>query len=211
MKGESLMFDWKYVHPTLKEALQTRNLENLLDLMAEDTILAGVFYFPFFSNEFCSMIISELEDAEKSAKKLDRPNSMSKFIFKVVRFMSKRSGFVLTNLGFRDFTAHILNECVVPLTELLYGKEWSSKCETDHSFVIQYAKGQDTRLDLHQDISDITLNICLGKSFTGSRVVFHGIQKSTLPVPPFLKGANRDLFQTRVNLEPGWAGNLISP
>ena len=44
-----------------------------------------------------------------------------------------------------------------------------------HSFVVAYAKeGGDQGLDMHHDASEVTLNVCLGKTFVGGGLTFCG-------------------------------------
>ena len=37
-----------------------------------------------------------------------------------------------------------------------------------HSFMVKYKAGQDLGLDMHTDDSDVTVNVCLGKDFSGT-------------------------------------------
>ena len=39
--------------------------------------------------------------------------------------------------------------------------------DSHHGFIVEYAVGKDASLDFHVDASDVTLNVCLGKEFTG--------------------------------------------
>jgi hypothetical protein len=52
---------------------------------------------------------------------------------------------------------------------------------------VEYKIGKDTSLDFHVDASDVTLNVCLGKEFTGGSLFFRGIRcglcQETLPRP----------------------------
>lgn len=40
---------------------------------------------------------------------------------------------------------------------------------------MRYKPGEDLGLDVHTDDSDVTFNVCLGKEFTGSGLVFCGM------------------------------------
>ena len=40
--------------------------------------------------------------------------------------------------------------------------------------MVQYKQGEDLGLDMHHDDSDVTLNVCLGKQFTGATLSFCG-------------------------------------
>lgn len=45
-----------------------------------------------------------------------------------------------------------------------------------HAFVVSYQIGKDEKLDFHVDDSDLTLNICLGRSFEGGSLFFGGVR-----------------------------------
>jgi hypothetical protein len=55
---------------------------------------------------------------------------------------------------------------------------WHSEgCTLDrhHTFLVRYKPGEDLGLDVHTDDSDVTFNVCLGREFTGSGLVFCGM------------------------------------
>lgn len=53
-----------------------------------------------------------------------------------------------------------------------------------HAFTIRYTTSGDKKLDTHVDDADVTLNICLGKQFTGGRLYFQGLKDSTISKVP---------------------------
>jgi hypothetical protein len=89
-------------------------------------------------------------------------------------------GFVLNRIGFQQFLDDLCSRVIKPLTRIFFGEEASNLVEAHHSFTIGYNLHEDTQLADHKDISDVTLNICLGKQFTGSEVHFYGMQPSVL-------------------------------
>jgi hypothetical protein len=75
-------------------------------------------------------------------------------------------------------------------------------------FAVAYSKDANTKLRLHVDDSDVTLNICLEKSddLKGTDVVFHGSEAlSSLPKLNFgsLVGPV-DQLRTSINVPAGW-------
>jgi len=75
---------------------------------------------------------------------------------------------------------------VNPLAELFY-PHIGSVLDHHHGFVVEYALNKDKKLDFHVDDSEVTINLCLGKEFTGGELYFGGIrcgkhqQTGTLP------------------------------
>ena len=64
---------------------------------------------------------------------------------------------------------------VRPLVDLLFPLE-GEHVDHHHSFVVQYKQGEDLGLDMHTDACDVTLNVCLGKEFTGAGLTFCGVR-----------------------------------
>lgn len=68
--------------------------------------------------------------------------------------------------------AHRCLACVVflryvrPLAQALFPTE-GEHLDHHHAFMVQYRQGEDLGLDMHTDACDVTLNVCLGKEFTG--------------------------------------------
>ena len=62
-----------------------------------------------------------------------------------------------------------------PLVDLLFPKE-GEHIDHHHSFMVQYKQGEDLGLDMHTDACDVTLNVCLGREFTGAGLTFCGLR-----------------------------------
>ena len=72
---------------------------------------------------------------------------------------------------------NLLRVIVAPVAAALYRRTeiFASSLDHHHSFVVHYAnKGGDLDLDMHHDASEVTLNVCLGKEFTGAGLRFCG-------------------------------------
>ncbi|CAJ1328074.1 unnamed protein product [Effrenium voratum] len=123
----------------------------------------GVFSFEIFKPEFCDMLLEEVSHAQQTAREvLDRPNGMNRY------------GLVLNQLGLEPLITMLQQEYLMPLMASLYRTE-SDGCEDHHCFIVRYKAGEDVGLDMHEDDSDITLNACLGKEFTGATLTFCGL------------------------------------
>jgi hypothetical protein len=67
-------------------------------------------------------------------------------------------------------------EYVSPLASLFYPDVGGDSLDSHHGFVVEYQPGKDVSLDFHVDASDVTLNVCLGKEFTGGELYFRGVR-----------------------------------
>ncbi|CAE7682297.1 ICU11 [Symbiodinium pilosum] len=66
---------------------------------------------------------------------------------------------------------------VKPLARELW-PEWvdPTDCDETYGFVVRYRIGEDVELAEHADTSNVTLNVCLGKEFTGGELYFKGVR-----------------------------------
>jgi hypothetical protein len=127
----------------------------------------GIFTFELLSPLFCDLLLSELERYENSGMPLMRPNSMNNY------------GLVLNGPIGLERLMDSLQRCVVaPIAQALFGREAGEGDNLDHhhAFVVQYKPTQDKGLDMHTDACDVTLNVCLGKNFTGGGLTLCGLR-----------------------------------
>jgi hypothetical protein len=87
--------------------------------------------------------------------------------------MDCADGVILNQIGMRPLLDAFQTQCILPLSKLLFPKE-GGEFTSHHSFMVQYKQGEDLGLDMHHDDSDVTLNVCLGKEFTGATLSFCG-------------------------------------
>ncbi|KAM6155490.1 2-oxoglutarate and iron-dependent oxygenase domain-containing protein 2 isoform 2-T2 [Rhynchocyon petersi] len=59
--------------------------------------------------------------------------------------------------------------------EILSGEYCLGPLDSHHAFVVKYAPGQDRELGCHYDNAELTLNVALGKAFTGGALYFGGL------------------------------------
>lgn len=62
-----------------------------------------------------------------------------------------------------------------PLMTLLYPEYGGVRLDSHRAFVVKYAQGQDVALGYHYDNAELTLNVALGKTFTGGALYFGGL------------------------------------
>lgn len=61
--------------------------------------------------------------------------------------------------------------CAVFFTEV-----GGSTLDSHHGFVVEYGMDRDVDLGFHVDDSEVTLNVCLGKQFSGGELFFRGVR-----------------------------------
>ncbi len=128
-----------------------------------DEVSPGVFAFDFLSPAFCEQLLCELEHYEASGLPVVRPNSMNNY------------GVVLNSIGMEKTIDALQRRYVRVLAAALFPIE-GEHVDHHHAFMVQYRQGEDLGLDMHTDACDVTLNVCLGKEFTGAGLTFCGLR-----------------------------------
>jgi hypothetical protein len=151
-----------------------------------------VFVFDMLRPDFCRDLLEEAEHFERWCGEqelpLIRPNTMNNY------------GAVLDSFGFAAMLQQMMTDYVAPLASQFYAEVGGNTLDSHHGFIVEYAVGKDTSLDFHVDASDVTLNVCLGKEFSGGTLYFRGIRcrlcQETAPRP-------EEEFE--IEHVPGWA------
>ncbi|XP_050409898.1 2-oxoglutarate and iron-dependent oxygenase domain-containing protein 2 [Patella vulgata] len=162
----------QYLHPKFLEIWHLCNNPHvkLKDILNHLSCEAAnqVYSFPVFTKEFCELFIQEIENFEKSECPKGRPNTMNNY------------GILLNELGFdEDFITPLREIYLRPITSILY-PDWGGDCLDSHkAFVVTYKLGHDINLSYHYDNSEVTLNIALGKQFTGSGLYFGDMKSNS--------------------------------
>lgn len=153
--------------PELQQALKTCDSSKLSSLITAQPI-PGVYCIDMLPLNICSQLVEELQHIEKNVppQLLTRPNSMNNY------------GLVLNHFPMLDrLISEWMQILVEPISKLLFSKELQlpnnvSWFHSYHAFIVKYKLGEDVDLDEHQDSSIVTINLCLGKQFTGGHVFF---------------------------------------
>lgn len=123
-----------------------------------------IYRVPVFTAPFCQALLEELEHFEQSDMPKGRPNTMNNY------------GVLLHELGLDEPLVMPLREHFLrPLMALLYPDCGGPCLDSHRAFVVKYAPGQDQALGCHYDNSELTLNVALGKTFTGGALYFGGL------------------------------------
>ena len=128
-----------------------------------EEVSPGIYAFDLLSDAFCELLLAELGNFEASGLPVSRPNSMNNY------------GVVLNSIGMERTMDDLQRTYVRPLVDLLFPVE-GEHIDHHHSFMVQYKHGEDLGLDMHTDACDVTLNVCLGKEFTGAGLTFCGVR-----------------------------------
>lgn len=159
----------------------------------------GVYAIDLLRPEFCRALCDELEAIEdflvRRGHDVPRPNSMNRY------------GLSLTDSALAPMLDAMLAEVLRPISDALFtrdaeGGEGASDAGAGgaggagsaerqaahaeplcalthhHSFSIRYREGEDRALATHVDASKCTLNVCLGREFSGAELYFHRLLRA---------------------------------
>jgi hypothetical protein len=158
----------KHIHPEFRKTMELFKSSyhcNEWKQIGQRLTETGIVHFKtLFSEEFCHDLIEEVDAIERSGLPLVRPNSMNNY------------GVVLADFGFNTLWIQLL-DYLRPMLLCYYGPLVSS-LDQHHSFIVKYKMSEQKGLGFHYDNSDLTLNLCLGKKFSGGDLYFKGIYSS---------------------------------
>jgi len=120
-----------------------------------------IYVFDLWTPFVCRRILAHTDEA---ASDFAPPNTMNRY------------GALLANIGLEGLAADLLDECVAPLARRFYPDV--GRMHGTHAFLVDYSMDTQRSLAPHADDSDVTLNVCLGRTFEGGDLVFSdGSQK----------------------------------
>ncbi|XP_055261143.1 2-oxoglutarate and iron-dependent oxygenase domain-containing protein 2 [Moschus berezovskii] len=154
--------------------LSGADLKGLLQQLETVSEKKRIYRLPVFTAPFCQALLEELEHFEQSDMPKGRPNTMNNY------------GVLLHELGLDEPLVTPLRERFLqPLMALLYPDCGGGWLDSHRAFVVKYAPGQDRELGCHYDNAELTLNVSLGKTFTGGALYFGDLFQvpSTLAKP----------------------------
>ncbi|XP_072456748.1 2-oxoglutarate and iron-dependent oxygenase domain-containing protein 2 isoform X2 [Notamacropus eugenii] len=120
-----------------------------------------IYRVPIFTQEFCRMLLQELEHFEQSDMPKGRPNTMN------------NHGVLLHELGLDELLVTPLREQYLqPLTALLYPECGGGRLDSHRAFVVKYSMDEDRDLSYHYDNAEVTLNVSLNRNFSEGNLYF---------------------------------------
>ncbi|XP_031101246.1 uncharacterized PKHD-type hydroxylase At1g22950 isoform X1 [Ipomoea triloba] len=152
--------------PSFIKAINENTEDSFRNIMSEPS--PGVFTFEMLQPRFCEMLLAEVENFEKwvheTKFRIMRPNTMNKF------------GAVLDDFGMETMLEKLMEDFIRPISKAFFSEVGGSTLDTHHGFVVEYGMDRDVDLGFHVDDSEVTLNVCLGKQFSGGELFFRGIR-----------------------------------
>ncbi|KAI3720077.1 hypothetical protein L6452_20987 [Arctium lappa] len=140
--------------------------ESIRSIMSEP--IPGVYTFDMLQPRFCEMLLSEVENFEKwvheTKFRIMRPNTMNKY------------GAVLDDFGMESMLEKLMEDFVRHISKIFFLDVGGYSLDSHHGFVVEYGMDRDVELGFHVDDSEVTLNVCLGKQFTGGELFFRGVR-----------------------------------
>eukprot|EP01112_Ceratiomyxa_fruticulosa_P006972 TRINITY_DN1794_c0_g1_i1.p1 TRINITY_DN1794_c0_g1~~TRINITY_DN1794_c0_g1_i1.p1 ORF type:complete len:366 (-),score=67.43 TRINITY_DN1794_c0_g1_i1:97-1194(-) len=135
----------------------------LMSILTLETPQTGLFSFRMFSDEFSRKLIEEVDHFQDSGLPVNRPNTMNRY------------GAILDDMGFEQFFTDLREQYVKHFAAILYPHYGGASLDSHHAFIVQYKLTGDKKLNFHYDDSEVTINACLGKEFTGGSLYFSGL------------------------------------
>ncbi|PON47336.1 Prolyl 4-hydroxylase, alpha subunit [Parasponia andersonii] len=150
--------------PSFLKAISDNTEESFRSIMSEPS--PGVFSFELLQPSFCELLLSEVENFEnwvdESKFRIMRPNTMNKY------------GAVLDDFGLETMLDKLMESFIRPISKVFFPEVGGATLDSHHGFVVEYGKDRDADLGFHVDDSEVTLNVCLGKQFSGGELYFRG-------------------------------------
>lgn len=140
--------------------------ESIRSIMSEPA--PGVYTFHMLQPRFCEMLLAEVENFEKwifeTKFRIMRPNTMNKF------------GAVLDDFGMDTMLEKLMEDFIRHISKIFFADVGGYALDSHHGFVLEYGFNRDIELGFHVDDSEVTLNVCLGKHFSGGELYFRGVR-----------------------------------
>lgn len=152
--------------PSFLKAISENSEESFRNIMTEPS--PGVFTFEMLQPRFCEMLLAEVENFERWVRetkfRIMRPNTMNRF------------GAVLDDFGLDNMLEKLMEDFIRPISRVFFSEVGGSTLDSHHGFVVEYGMDRDVDLGFHVDDSEVTLNVCLGKQFSGGELFFRGVR-----------------------------------
>lgn len=152
--------------PSFLNAINENTEQSFRSILSKPS--PGVYTFEMLQPRFCELLLSEVENFERWVHQTNfrimRPNTMNKY------------GAVLDDFGLETMLRKLMDDFILPLSRVFFPEVGGSTLDSHHGFVVEYGMDRDVDLGFHVDDSEVTLNVCLGKQFSGGELFFRGVR-----------------------------------
>ncbi|GAB2280023.1 2-oxoglutarate and iron-dependent oxygenase domain-containing protein cp2 [Dionaea muscipula] len=152
--------------PSFLKAITDKSEDSLRSIVSEPA--PGILTFEMLQPHFCDLLLTEVENFEKWVSetkfRIMRPNTMNKY------------GAVLDDFGLDTMLDKLMVDYIQPLSKVFFSEVGGSTLDSHHGFVVEYGIDRDNDLGFHVDDAEVTLNVCLGKQFSGGELFFRGVR-----------------------------------
>uniref|UniRef100_A0ACD5VP48 Uncharacterized protein n=1 Tax=Avena sativa TaxID=4498 RepID=A0ACD5VP48_AVESA len=160
--------------PLFLRAIRGNTIESFFDIIEEPT--PKVYTFPMLRLAFCKMLMNEVENfqnwALREKQEINNPDSLGE----------PARGTTISDIGMKGMLDDLMKQFISPISKVLFPEVGGGCLDSQNSFVVPYGGDEgelsfdedDNGMEMHVDDSDITLNVCLGKQFTGGEIYFVG-------------------------------------
>ncbi|KAM1190341.1 hypothetical protein ACFX13_011227 [Malus domestica] len=156
----------KFFVPSFLRAISENTEASFRNILSEPS--PGVYTFEMLQPDFCELLLTEVENFEgwvhETNFRIMRPNTMNRY------------GCVLDDFGLETMLDKLMEDFIRPLSKFFFPEVGGSTLDTHHGFVVEYGSDRDVELGFHVDDSEVTLNVCLGKQFSGGDLFFRGVR-----------------------------------
>ncbi|KAK7320137.1 hypothetical protein RJT34_04871 [Clitoria ternatea] len=156
----------KFFVPTFLKAIKKNTEQSFRSIISEPS--PGIFTFEMLQPRFCELLVSEVENFEKwvNATKFQviRPSTINKY------------GVVLDDFGFQTMLDKLMKDFISPLSKVFFAEIGGTTLDSHHGFIVEYGEDKDIDMGFHVDDAEVTLNVCLGRQFSGGELFFRGMR-----------------------------------
>eukprot|EP00252_Welwitschia_mirabilis_P025335 TRINITY_DN7870_c0_g1_i1.p1 TRINITY_DN7870_c0_g1~~TRINITY_DN7870_c0_g1_i1.p1 ORF type:complete len:390 (-),score=65.17 TRINITY_DN7870_c0_g1_i1:352-1521(-) len=156
----------RFLLPSFLQSIKDGTEDSFRRIISEPS--PGLYTFQMLQPEFCELMLSEVEHFQNWVDvtnfKIMRPNTMNKY------------GAVLDDFGFDTMLDQLMRQCISPMASVFFPNLCGASLDLHHGFIVEYGKDKDLELGFHVDDSEVTLNVCLGRQFTGGELFFRGVR-----------------------------------
>ncbi|KAM0961269.1 hypothetical protein ACFX13_020994 [Malus domestica] len=156
----------KFFVPSFLRAISENTEDSFRSILSEPS--PGVYTFEMLQPDFCDLLVTEVENFQgwvhETNFRVMRPNTMNKY------------GCVLDDFGLETMLDKLMEDFIRPMSKVFFPEVGGSTLDTHHGFVVEYGIDRDVELGFHVDDSEVTLNVCLGKQFSGGDLFFRGVR-----------------------------------